>query len=130
MAFEIGNDQQTVNIEHQDDSVFDGLYTSTTSSGFSILPQIHAKSYGSFTVTVGMLPQLREEIKRLIDARQNEIAPKLINDHQVTAKTPEILEPIMAGLLARDGVYAKLTELLGLCEDSLVRQQPITCLGD
>jgi hypothetical protein len=128
MAFEIANDLRAVSIVQQDDSLFDGMYDGT--NAYSILPQIHAEFYGSFTVTVGMLPQLHEEIKHLIEVRRNEIVPRLMREHQVTAKTPEILEPIMTGLLARDAIYAKLTELLDLCDDSLARQQPIVCLGD
>ena len=77
-----------------------------------------------------MLPQFRDEIERLIEKRQNEITPKLIRKHEVTARSPEILAPIVEGLLARDDIYAKLTELRDLCDDSLTRQQTIVCLGD
>ena len=128
MPFEIANDRRAVTIEHQDDSLFDGLYAN--SNTFSILPQIHAEFYGSFTVTVGMLPQLRDEIERLVERRRTDVTPKLIRQHRVTAKSLEILAPIMAGLLARDEIYAKLSELLALCDDSLARQKPIVCLGD
>lgn len=130
MAFDIANDQRIVSINNPDDPIFDGMYTVAVGAAFSIFPQIHAGFYGSFTITVVMLPQFRQEIKRLIEFRQSVVASNLMREHQVTAQTPEILEPIMAGLLARDDVYAKLNELLSLCDDSLTRQQPITCLGD
>ena len=129
MAFEIRNDQRTVTIEHQDDAVFDGLYAGR--QAFSIFPQIHSEFYGSFTVSIGMLPQLRNELAELLADRAEKITPQLKRKYQVTARTPEILAfPIINGLLRRDKMYLKLNELIQLCDDSLNRRQPLECLGD
>lgn len=128
MAFEIRNDKRTVTIEHQNDAVFEGIYAGP--HVYSILPQVHAEFYGSFTVSTGMLPQLRDELAKLLSDHAKTITPQLKKKHRVTAQSPDILEPILDGLLHRDVTYLKLNELIQLCEDSMNRNQTIECIGD
>ena len=128
MAHQIFNQSTTVSIEHGDEALFDLL--PDDGSDFSITRQLDAKFYGSMTISVGMIPQFRDEIERLLDQLSEQLIPQLKRGHQVTATDPSVAGPILDGLLARNPLYSKLKEIIELCNNSLKSNQPIECIGD
>ena len=128
MAHQLYNQSLTVMIETDDEAIFDLL--PNDGAGYSILRQLWAKIYGSMTISFSMLPQFRNELDQLLDELKEQLTPKMVRQHKVTATDPAIAGPIVDGLLMRDPLYSKLKQMVALCDDSLDSKQSIECIGD
>lgn len=128
MAHQMFNESNSVSIEHDDSAIFQLL--PDDGSGYSILRQLDAKYYGAMTISVGMIPQFRNELEQLLTKLTDQLVPKLRREHNVTATEPAIAGPIIDGLLSRNSLYSILKQLLALCDDSLNSNRPIECVGD
>lgn len=96
----------------------------------AVLPQVDRNFYRDWVIGAASLVQLQDELLRLLRGRRSELEPGLVKTRKVFARDPSVRERILVGLLREDRLYAKLEELIELCEECLTRNADLRWEGD
>jgi hypothetical protein len=128
VSYELHNPHYAIEIEREDESLFDLLPDDGTR--FPIVRQIWQKFYGSMVIAPSMVPAFRDEIAELLAIHTDRITPQIRRTKNITASDPTIAHAILEGLLAKNRTHKKLTEILALCDDSIAAGESIEGVGD
>jgi hypothetical protein len=128
VSYELFNRRHAIEIEREDESLFDLLPDDGTR--FPIVRQIWQKFYGSMVISPSMVPGFRDEIAGLLAVHTTRITPEIRRAKNITATDPTIAHAILEGLLAKNRTHKKLTEILALCDDSIATGESIEGVGD
>lgn len=96
------------------------------------LANLSQRFYDSTTIRFanGGVHALRDELLQLRDAYRRQREPELVAERRIRVRDPQMRESIVDQVLKHDAVYRVLEEFRLLCEEAILAETDIRCVGD
>lgn len=96
------------------------------------IEKLNQRFYESTTLAFerGDVSAFRDELAQLARAHRTRRETELKSEHRVRAKDPGVRAQIVEGLLQQDATYHVIEELRMLCEEAIVAEADVQCIGD